>query len=138
MIAVGVEGAKSRRGCGLRGGGGRGEKGAAGEGAGGRRGKVRRGEKAGERGTGAEGWWSGWLEVGSGVAVGLAGSWRCSRWCPGRRGASIARPRQGPNTVFRPCCRTCCHGGWMQRVKVAVDSFAFGASVTSLEGVGKP
>ena len=26
----------------------------------------------------------------------------------------------------------------MQRVKVVVDSFAFGASVTSLEGVGKP
>ena len=49
---------------------------------------VEGGEKRGP-GEGAGG-------MGSGVVVGLAGSWRCSRWCPGRRGASIARPQHGP------------------------------------------
>ena len=89
------------------------------------------GGKAGERGPRAEGRW---MEVGGGVAVGLAWSWRCSRWCPGRSKAPT-----GPRTGFRPCCcRTCCHGGWTQQVKVVVDSFAYGASVTSLEEVRKP
>ena len=60
---------------------------------------VEGGRKAGEGAAGRRGKMGvllGGGEVGSGVVVGLAWSWRCSRWCPGRRGASIARLQQGP------------------------------------------